>query len=78
MPDASLTLVQVAFLCSLRAAARVASECQDGIKVSEMMRLNLVYWSETRDPCPVSTFSLTPLGAQLVGEGGAGVPVLAF
>jgi hypothetical protein len=81
MARPSLTPAQMAFLSSLRAGARLASDCQDAITVGELMRLNLVYWNETRNPRDgrnvVSTFSLTPLGAELVREGGAGVPVIA-
>ena len=81
MPHPSLTPAQAAFLSSPRAGVRLACDCQDAITVGELMRLNLVYWNETRNPRDgrngVSTFSLTPLGAELVREGGAGAPLIA-
>ena len=80
MPHPSLTPAQEAFLSSLRAGARLASDCQDAITVGELMRLNLVYWDETRNHREgrnrVSTCSLTPRGAELVREDGAGALVI--
>jgi hypothetical protein len=74
---ASLTVAQVAFPSPLRAGAGPISACHDAITVDQLMRLEMVYWSEprvSRDSCKaVSTFSQTRLGVQLFRERETGV-----
>jgi hypothetical protein len=70
----ALSSVQLAFLASLVPGPRPTWRCQDAITVGNLVRLNLVAWSEIRDPSrrrdDKSTFSLTPLAMQVLTSHG--------
>jgi hypothetical protein len=70
----ALSPVQLVFLTSLIPGPRPTSHCQDAITVGNLMRLNLVAWSETKDRSrhrnDTSTFSLTPLALQVLANHG--------
>jgi hypothetical protein len=73
-----LTEAQLKFLVSLSEAPVAAGHEVDASVVGPLIRANLVRWDDDagaeakRRLTPRSTFTLTPAGAQLLAERGAG------